>query len=136
MAADAMTPAASDNHQIAQGLLEISRVFLNHILEEDVRLVWNPDLLQCALGFNIVAAWSGDKWQIGLYQKAMYIEMIRRSRSSNTVHRTQRCRLQTSRKFGKHGKNKNLTTARHTRGSFSTKKCVSSKTPPQLCLLQ
>ncbi|KAG9547919.1 hypothetical protein KCU97_g20572, partial [Aureobasidium melanogenum] len=76
MAADAMTPAASDNHQIAQGLLEISRVFLNHILEEDVRLVWNPDLLQCALGFNIVAAWSGDKWQIGLYQKAMYIEMI------------------------------------------------------------
>ncbi|KAH0280850.1 hypothetical protein KCU91_g742, partial [Aureobasidium melanogenum] len=76
MAADAMTPAASDNHQIAQGLLEISRVFLNHILEEDVRLVWNPDLLQCALGFDIVAAWSGDKWQIGLYQKAMYIEMI------------------------------------------------------------
>ncbi|KAH0391535.1 hypothetical protein KCU89_g14416, partial [Aureobasidium melanogenum] len=82
MAAGAMTPAASDNHQIAQGLLEISRVFLNHIVEEDVRLVSNPDLLQCALGFNIVAAWSGDKWQMdaSIYQKAMYIEMIRRSR--------------------------------------------------------
>ncbi|KAG9570318.1 NAD(P)-binding protein, partial [Aureobasidium melanogenum] len=82
MAAGAMTPAASDNHQIAQGLLEISRVFLNHIVEEDVRLVSNPDLLQCALGFNIVAAWSGDRWQMdaSIYQKAMYIEMIRRSR--------------------------------------------------------
>ncbi|KAG9636322.1 hypothetical protein KCV04_g7803, partial [Aureobasidium melanogenum] len=81
MAAGAMTSAASDNHQIAQGLLEISRVFLNHIVEEDVRLVSNPDLLQCALGFNIVAAWSGDKWQMdaSVYQKAMYIEMIRRS---------------------------------------------------------
>ncbi|KAH0371406.1 hypothetical protein KCU65_g1864, partial [Aureobasidium melanogenum] len=74
MAAGAMTLAASDNHQIAQGLLEISRVFLNHIVEEDVRLVSNPDLLQCALGFNIVAAWSGDKWQMDMIRRSKLFE--------------------------------------------------------------
>ncbi|KEQ57764.1 uncharacterized protein M437DRAFT_70566 [Aureobasidium melanogenum CBS 110374] len=74
MSAGAMTPAASDNHRIAQGLLEISRVFLNHIVDEDVRVVSNPDLLQCALGFNIVAAWSGDKWQMDMIRRSKLFE--------------------------------------------------------------
>lgn len=72
MAAGVMTPGAGDNHRIAQGLLEISRVFLNHIIEEDVRLVSNPDLLQCALGFCIIAAWSGDKWQMDVCEVLLH----------------------------------------------------------------
>ncbi|KAG9843616.1 transcription factor Bmr1, partial [Aureobasidium melanogenum] len=82
MAAGAMTPAASHTHRLAHGLLEICRVFLSHLVEEDMRLASNSDLLQCALGFNIIAAWSGDKWQmdVAIYQKAMYIEILRRSR--------------------------------------------------------
>ncbi|CAD0099899.1 unnamed protein product [Aureobasidium mustum] len=56
MAAGAMTPAASHTHRLAHGLLEICRVFLSHLVEEDMRLASNPDLLQCALVFNIIAA--------------------------------------------------------------------------------
>ncbi|CAG8973475.1 hypothetical protein HYALB_00011070 [Hymenoscyphus albidus] len=78
LAAGAMTSGAGDTYQIAHGLIEIGRISLSYLLEEDIKLVSNPELLQCALLFIIVAAWSGDKWQMdmAIYQKAMYLEML------------------------------------------------------------
>lgn len=64
LAAGAMTSGAGDTYQIAHGLIEIGRISLSYLLEEDIKLVSNPELLQCALLFIIVAAWSGDKWQM------------------------------------------------------------------------
>lgn len=64
LAAGAMTSGAGDIDQISYGLLEICRVSLSYLIEEDVKLVSNPDVLQCALLYTLVAAWSGDKWQM------------------------------------------------------------------------
>jgi hypothetical protein len=64
LAAGALTTGTGDIYQMAHGLLEICRVSLSYLIEEDIKLVSSPDVLQCALLFTIVAAWSGDKWQM------------------------------------------------------------------------
>lgn len=72
LAAGAMTSGAGDTYQIAHGLIEIGRISLSYLLEEDIKLVSNPELLQCALLFIIVAAWSGDKWQMDVSHFCLY----------------------------------------------------------------
>ncbi|RDW91773.1 hypothetical protein BP5796_01167 [Coleophoma crateriformis] len=69
---------ASGTYEIVHGLLEICRVALANLLEGDIKLATNIDVLHCALGYVILAAWSGDKWQMdaAIYMKAMFIQML------------------------------------------------------------
>lgn len=64
MAGGAMTAVKGIDHLIAHRLLEIGRITFCNLVEEDFKLAGNFDMLQCALGYIIVAAWSGDKWQM------------------------------------------------------------------------
>lgn len=78
LAAGAMTCSASEPHgQFTHGLLEICSVSLRKLMEQNIKLVSDLEVSQCALLLIMVAAWSGDKWQMdaAIYQKTMFLEM-------------------------------------------------------------
>lgn len=62
-------------HDLAAGLAETCRLSLFDMIEKDVVLSAHPALLQCALSFTLVGAWSGDKWlmDIAMGQRGMYL---------------------------------------------------------------
>ncbi|KAK4992367.1 hypothetical protein LTR50_001125 [Elasticomyces elasticus] len=74
LAAGAMTAVTGTTRQIAHGLLEIGRISFCHLIEEDMKLAANPDMLQCALGYIIAAAWCGDKWQMDMLRRSKFFE--------------------------------------------------------------
>ncbi|CAG8910197.1 unnamed protein product [Penicillium egyptiacum] len=50
--------------QLAHGLLEICRISLRKLTEQNVILALDHEVSQCALLNLLVSAWSGDKWQM------------------------------------------------------------------------
>lgn len=57
---------------LAAGLTEICRISLFDMIERDVELCADPTILQCALLFTELGAWSGDKWHVS-YSKSRYV---------------------------------------------------------------
>lgn len=54
--------------KITHGLVEICRISLRDLIEQDIKLASDHEVSQCAL-LNITASsWSGDKWQLDPYQ--------------------------------------------------------------------
>ncbi|RFU25039.1 hypothetical protein B7463_g11295, partial [Scytalidium lignicola] len=64
---------------LAAGLTETCRISLFHIIEKDVELSANAVVLECALLFTILGAWSGDAWHmnIAMGQRGMYLAMLK-----------------------------------------------------------
>ncbi|KAI2602123.1 hypothetical protein GGR54DRAFT_625646 [Hypoxylon sp. NC1633] len=78
LAAGAKAAGSGETYpQIAHGLVEICRISLRGLIEQNIKLASDSEVLECALLLTIVAVWSGDKWQmdVALYQKAMFLEM-------------------------------------------------------------
>ncbi|KAJ5617969.1 hypothetical protein N7537_003083 [Penicillium hordei] len=73
--------------KIAHGLVEICRISLRRLIEQDIKLASNHEVSQCALLNIIASAWSGDKWQMDIahYQKSMFLEM--HLKAEHHVHR-------------------------------------------------
>ena len=63
---------------LTSGLTEACRISLFDTVEQDVMQSRNPHLLQSALLFETLAAWSGDKWHmdIAMGQRGMYLAMM------------------------------------------------------------
>ncbi|KAL2867464.1 Zn(II)2Cys6 transcription factor domain-containing protein [Aspergillus lucknowensis] len=78
LAAGAMRAGAGERyHQMAHGLVEICRLSLRTLIEQNMKLASDPEILQCGLLLILVAVWSGDKWQmdIAVCLKPMLLEM-------------------------------------------------------------
>ncbi|MCJ1311386.1 hypothetical protein MMC25_005057 [Agyrium rufum] len=88
-----MATPEEEAHLFASGLTELCRTALMDVIRQDATVVSDPDVLQCALLFEFVAVWSGEKWhmevnisstafifqltfQSAMYQKPMFLEMI------------------------------------------------------------
>ncbi|KAL2148365.1 hypothetical protein VTH82DRAFT_2285 [Thermothelomyces myriococcoides] len=64
---------------LSAGLMETCRISLFDTVEKDVGLSADPTILQCALLFLALGAWSGDKWlmDIAMGQRGMYMSMLK-----------------------------------------------------------
>lgn len=77
LAAAAMTAGTGDAcHQIAHGLVEICRTALRSRIDQNIKLMSDPGVLQCALLLTIVAVWSGDKWQMDVSLERKIFEWL------------------------------------------------------------
>ncbi|KFX86870.1 hypothetical protein O988_09458, partial [Pseudogymnoascus sp. VKM F-3808] len=63
---------------IGQGA-SMSRISLFDITQQDIELCADQTVLQCALLFTMLGAWSGDKWHmdIAMGQRGMYLTMLK-----------------------------------------------------------
>ncbi|KFX92688.1 hypothetical protein V490_05239 [Pseudogymnoascus sp. VKM F-3557] len=64
---------------LSAGLTEICRISLFDITQQDIELCADQTVLQCALLFTMLGAWSGDKWHmdIAMGQRGMYLTMLK-----------------------------------------------------------
>ncbi|AEO62460.1 uncharacterized protein THITE_2083982 [Thermothielavioides terrestris NRRL 8126] len=77
--------------------VDICRISLHKLVERNVQLASDPEFMQCALLLVIAMVWSGDKrlMEMGMYHKAMYLEMHLRA-SLHASRDDQLARLDTS----------------------------------------
>ncbi|QIX00663.1 hypothetical protein AMS68_006180 [Peltaster fructicola] len=71
----------SESRWLTGGLTEACRISLFDLIEKNIIMAGDPVVLHAALLFTVLAAWSGDKWQmdIAMGQRGMYFAMLRHS---------------------------------------------------------
>lgn len=81
IAQGAMNIPSVEARMLTGGLTEACRISLFDLIEKNIIMSGDPIVLHAALLFTVLAAWSGDKWQmdIAMGQRGMYFAMLRHS---------------------------------------------------------